>query len=136
MRIVPNLHFSGNCKDAIALYERALGARRSVLLRYRDANPLDWDPDEGEIDPDCIYHAELMIGPQRIMLSDHAGDIPPGSPISLVLLFDTAQEAQQAYAALQEGATILAPATETTYSSFFASLIDRYGVRWELMTER
>lgn len=134
MEIIPNLHFSGECEKAIDLYERALGAKRTVLLTYKDANPMDWQPSSDK-DGELVYHAELMIGDQRIMLNDYTSDIPCGTNVSLLVLFDSVQETSRAYAVLKEGAQILAPNTETTYSSFFASLIDRYGVRWELMKE-
>jgi PhnB protein len=64
MEIVPNLHFSGDCEDAIKLYERALGAECTVLLRYKEANPTDWQAShdqEGEL----VYHAEIMLGDRQ-----------------------------------------------------------------------
>ena len=45
-------------------------------------------------------------------------------------------EVKKAYEMLKAEAKILVPITETTYSSCFVSLVDRYGVRWELMKER
>ena len=39
--VAANLHFSGNCIQAIKLYETAFGAEIKVLLYNPDANPQD-----------------------------------------------------------------------------------------------
>ena len=135
MEIVPNLHFNGNCEKAIELYEQAFGAKRIVFLRYRDANPLDIDQESNNACQEYIYHAEIRIGNRRIILSDHISEIPIGINVSLLILFESVEEVKKAYDILKADAKILAPITETTYSSCFVSLVDRYGVRWELMKE-
>jgi PhnB protein len=136
MEIVPNLHFNGDCEKAIELYEQAFGATRIVFLRYKDANPLEADQEGNAECQEYIYHAEIIVGNQRIMLNDHISDIPCGINVSMLILFDSAEEVEKAYEILKAEAKILAPITETNYSSCFVSLIDRYGVRWELMKER
>ena len=135
MEIVPNLHFNGNCEEAMALYERAFGAKRTVFLRYQEADPQDFDQSENEAFRDYVYHAELLIGSQRIMLTDHLEALPAGINVSLLVSFDHIDLLMKAYAALKDGAKILSPLTQTTYSTGFVSLVDKYGVRWELMIE-
>jgi PhnB protein len=135
MDVVPNLHFNGECEKAIELYERAFGAERTAFLRYEDANPLDGDQASSEADRALVYHAEILIGDRRIILNDHPNDIPSGINVSLLISFDSVEEVKRAYEVLRADAEILSPMTETTYSSCFVSLVDRYGVRWELMKE-
>ena len=136
MEIVPNLHFNGDCEKALELYEQAFGAKRTVFLRYKDANPLDAVQGTNDASQDYIYHAEIMLGNRRITLNDHISDIPFGINVSLLILFDQVEEVKKAYEILKAEAKILTPITEITYSSCFVSLVDRYGVRWELMKER
>ena len=136
MEIVPNLHFNGDCEKALELYEQAFGAKRTVFLRYKDANPLDVDQETNDASQEYIYHAEIMLGNRRITLNDHISDIPFGINVSLLILFEHVEEVKKAYEILKAEAKILTPITETTYSSCFVSLVDRYGVRWELMKER
>ena len=135
MEIVPNLHFKGDCEAAIELYERAFGAIRTVLLRYKDANPLDQDEEANSEIQDYIYHAEITLGSRRMMLNDNTSEIPSGINVSLLILFDTVEAVENAYQVLKDGARIIVPITETTYSACFVSLVDRYGIRWELMKE-
>lgn len=135
MNIIPNLHFQGDCEKAIELYEKAFKATRTVFLRYKDADPQDFGEDLNDEKQNYVYHAEMMIGDQRMMLNDHTEDLAKGVNISLLVSFDSKEEVMEAYEILKDGARVIHPVQETNYSSCFVSLIDRYGVRWELMNE-
>ena len=135
MVIVPNLHFDGDCEKAIELYERAFKTKRTILLKNKDADPRDIDEAVNDEDLERVYHAEMLINNQRLMLNDNANELLRGTNVSLMVSFDSVEEVKAAYDVLREGARIIVPFKETTYSHGFVSLIDRYGVRWELMKE-
>ena len=135
MDIVPNLHFTGECAAALELYETAFTTQRTVFLQYKDANPLDFSQEGNQAYQDFVYHAEMMIGGRRVMLTDHLEQRQAGINVSLVILFDDLDALNKAYQTLAAGARILTPLTATTYSPGFVSLVDRYGVGWELMVE-
>ncbi len=136
MIVTPNLHFQGNCQDALKVYEKAFAGKLTVLLHYSDANPSDFSTVHlSDKEKNFIYHAEMIIGDQRFMFSDAMDEIPQGQNLSIVITFDTAEEVKNAYKALSEGSSVIYPLTETTYSSCFVSLVDKFGIRWELMTE-
>jgi PhnB protein len=130
MEIVPNLHFNGDCEKAIELYKQSFGGRITTLARRKDVNSPDADENPGH-----IYHAEMMIGSQRIMLDDADEELPGGMNVSILVSMDVQEEVEAAYEKLKDGAKILAPIGETSYSSCFVSLVDRFGVRWELIKE-
>ena len=135
--ITPNFNFDGHCAEAIALYQRAFGAQVHQLILCRDAV---WDescrnlPEERQ---NQVYHAELFIGEQRIMLCDNP-DVPfePSRSLSLMVTLDTKEQVLAAYEALAEGGEVIYPPHATPYSSCFASLVDRFGFRWGVMTEQ
>lgn len=134
LKLTPNLHFSGQCRQAMELYSRAFGASETILLSNSQADTHDYtSPEEKR---DCVYHAEMLIGGQRIMMSDSDKPTGDGHPVSLVVTFGTRREVLDAYEILSDGAEILSPIQSTTYSSCFVSLVDRFGIRWELMTEQ
>ncbi len=135
MKIIPTLHFNGDCEKAIELYERSFKGKRTVFLRYRDARPEDIDEAYTDEKLNFIYHSEMLIGDQRVILNDQTEDFPRGLNVSLLISFDRKEDVIEAYTILKDGATILTPMKETTYSSCFVSLIDRYGVRWALIKE-
>lgn len=133
IQVMPNLHFKGDCRQAIDLYAKAFGAEVKVLLSYAQANPKDFVMDDAAR-KDWVYHAEIVIGSHRLMLSDTTEDAyTAGNAFSLLVHFDTADEINAAYAALMDGATIINPMQSQTYCAYIASLVDRYGMRWELM---
>jgi len=136
MLITPNFHFNGDCAEALELYQRAFGGELTLLMHYRDADPADMSTEHmSDKEKSFVYHAEMIIGNQRFVFSDALQEIPKGQNLSIVVTFDHPDEAKSAYQALRESSILIHPITETTYSSFFVSLVDRFGMRWELMTE-
>ena len=133
IQIIPNLHFKGDCEQAIELYKKAYGAEVKTLLRYADANPQDFimnDENQGKL----IYHSEIVIGANRLMLNDTTEDsYQIGKLLSLLIHFDTEDELKTAYEIMSEGAVIINPMESQTYCACFASLIDKHGIQWELM---
>lgn len=136
MIITPNLHFQGECKEALKLYEKAFKGEITILLHYSDADPTDFSVDQLSVEEqEYVYHAEMLIGGQRFMFSDSFQEIPVGQNLSIVVTFDCEDEVKAAYEVLCGGGVIIHPLVATTYSSCFVSLVDRFGMRWELMTE-
>jgi len=133
IQVMPNLHFKSNCKQAIELYKRAYGAEVKVLLRYAEADPQDFIMDDDK-HGDLVYHSEIVIGSHRLMLNDTTeDDFMVGNSSSLLLHFDIEDECKEAYRIMSEGAVIISSMESQTYCACFASLIDKYGVRWDLM---
>ena len=135
--ITPNFHFNGKCEQAIRLYEKAFNAKVECLLRYSDANKEDYDKKLTEEQSNFIYHSEVYIGNQRIMLAD-VMDIAfkPSYALSLTVTLESKEEVIQAFNILKEGGEIIYPLHSTTYSSCTCSLVDKFGFRWIIMTEQ
>lgn len=134
--LTPVINLNGQCEEAIELYKKAFGATVTCFLRYSDADKRDYDVQLTQQQKNMIYHSEIMIGGQRIMMSDIV-DFELTKSVSefLTVTFDTVEEVKKAYEVLAEGATIIYPLQSTTYSSCMASIIDKFGFRWGLMTE-
>ena len=86
---------------------------------------------------DDIYHGELVLGDQRIIMSDHV-DIEFQVCYSnfLTIMFDTKEQVQRAYEIMKEGSTTIYPMEATPYSSCRVVFVDRFGIRWGIMTEQ
>jgi len=135
--VTPNFHFSGNCEEAIHLYEKAFETKADFILYYSDAKKEDWNIDLTEEQKKYVYHAEMKIGAQRIMFSDNISlKINKGNSFFLTITFDTKEEVEKAFNILAENGNILIPLRRTTYSSCVGTLIDKFGIRWGLMTEQ
>ena len=133
IHVIPNLRFKGNCEQAIEQYKKAYNAEVKTLLRYADANPQDFTMNN-ESQRNLVYHSEMIIGGNRLMLNDTTeDDFQTGNSLSLLVHFDTEDELKSAYIIMAEDAKIISPIASQTYCACFASLIDKYGMRWELM---
>lgn len=137
MLITPAINMSGNCEEAIHFYEEVFSAKVDFILHYSDAKPEDWKKPLTDEQKKYVYHAEMKIGNQRFMFSDTIEfEICSGNSLFIVVTFDTKEEVLEVYNALLPGSTVLVPIHSTTYSSCSANLIDKYGIRWGLMTEQ
>ena len=137
MKITPTLNLGGQCREAIHLYARAFQGHIACLITYRDANDPAYMPLLTEEQKDWVYHAELMLDGHRIIMSDHA-DIAFQTCYSnfLTIMYDTKEEVQAAYAVLKEGSTTIYPMEATPYSSCRVVFVDKFGIRWGIMTEQ
>ena len=137
LTVTPGINLAGRCEEAMALYEKAFDATTKFVMRYSDADERDWDSPLTDDQKKMVYHAEMAIGTQRVMFSDTIEGAPSkGTSLFLTITFEDAAGVKRAYEVLEEGSTIVQPMISTPYSSCFVSLIDKFGIRWVLMTEQ
>ena len=137
MQIIPTLNFGGTCREAIQMYEKAFEGKITCLITYREANDLAYMPLLIEEQKDYVYHAELVLGDQRIIMSDHV-DIEFTVCYSnfLTIMYDTKEEVQRAYEIMKEGSKTIYRMEATPYSSCRVVFVDKFGIRWGIMTEQ
>jgi PhnB protein len=137
MIVTPVINFSGNCEEAIHFYEHAFGTKADFILHYSDAKQEDWDVPLTEEQKSYVYHSEMHIGNQRVMFSDILEfKVIKGNAVFMTVTFETQEDVQRVYTILSQESTLLTPMKRTTYSSCFVNFIDKYGIRWGLMTEQ
>lgn len=124
----PYLNFDGTARQAIALYERALGARVEGLQTFADIpgnTPLEGNANR-------VMHAMLHIGGGMLMISDTGPDMPitVGNNVHVCLDFDDASEMARKFDALATGGQINMPLQDTFWGAKFGMLTDAYGIRW------
>lgn len=137
MHFVPTINFGGNCREAIQLYEKAFHGRISCLITYGEANDPAFNPLLREDQKDYIYHSELILGQQRIIMSDHVDmEFQTCYANFLTIMCDTKEEVREAYAIMKEGSKTIYPMEATSYSSCRVVFVDRFGIRWGIMTEQ
>lgn len=135
--ITPNFNFNGNCEQAIRLYEKAFNAKVECLLRYSDAKTADYDKKLTKKQSNFVYHSEVYIGNQRIMMADNIDiDFQPSRALSLTVTMETKSDVLKVFEVLKDGSEIITPIHSTTYSSCICSLVDKFGFRWVIMTEQ
>lgn len=123
----PYLILGGRARKAIALYERALGARVEALMRFGDM-----DQSCPEAQRDMVMHCTLHIGSAVVMLSDGSGDEQPPARgrVSVALQLDDVTEARQAFDALAQSGTTIQPLFDSPWGTLFGVVADEFGVSW------
>jgi PhnB protein len=126
--INPYLFYDGNCEEALAHYQKVLGAKVEMLMRSDEA-PADMKPAPGR--EKKIMHARISIDGAVLMVSDAMPEHfhkPQGFAVSLTVA-DRA-EAERKFHALCEGGSVNMPFGKTFFSQGFGMGIDRFGIPW------
>ena len=133
MQIQPYLFFDGRCDEALAFYQKALGATVEMLMRFKEnpspaANPPGSD--------DKVMHSCIRIGDAAVMASDgNCAGKPSFQGFSLSLTAKDVPEANRLFAALGEGGQVQMPFAQTFFSPGFGMVADRFGVSWMVIVE-
>jgi PhnB protein len=84
-----------------------------------------------------ILHASFTIGGMRFAMADaHPGAYEAPRGISILLGVSELAEAERIYRELGEGGTVRVPLQETFWALRFGSVVDRFGVQWEINCEK
>lgn len=133
----PYLVLDGNGKDAIAFYERAIGAEVLNMQLFKDmpANPQHPIPVELQ---DRVLNAHLKVGNINLMLSDTFPGHPYiiGTNITIALIIEDEIQTKDIFNKLQDGGEVLIPLQETFWTSLYGHVKDRFGVNWQVSTEQ
>lgn len=134
--ISPAIHLTGNCSEAISLYQKAFPLTINSIDYYRDAPP-DFDSGMSDSEEDLakVMHAELTISGSRVNMCDvKPEDVIPGNMILLNVFLDSEDDVRKAYDVLKESGKIFVELGPQFFSSMYGSVEDRFGVRWQLIS--
>jgi PhnB protein len=129
----PYLILNGRAERALALYERALGARTEIVQRFGEVHGSC-----PEAQRDLIMHAALLIGETKIMLSDGpgTGDLPPTGIVSIALHLDDVEQAHRSFDALAQNGSVVEPLFDAPWGALFGVVRDELGVSWMFNCEK
>ena len=125
------LFFDGRCEEALAFYQRALGAELTMMMRFKDAPD---GPSPGMVpagSENKVMHAALRIGETTVMASDgRCQGKPSFQGFALSITAANEAQAERTFAALADGGQIQMPLGKTFFSPRFGTVTDRFGVSW------
>lgn len=125
----PYLSFDGNCADAMRFYERTLGGKIEMMMKFSEAPPERGQP---PMQGDSIMHASMTLDGFRLMASDS----PPGMAyepmkgITVSLAYKTAAEGLKVFNALADGGQVVMPFAKTFWADGFGMVVDKFGTPW------
>lgn len=128
--IQPYLFFNGRCDEALAFYQKTLGAKVDFVMRYNESpQPVPPDAVPAGFEKK-VMHMTFRIGDNILMASDGDDDKPAFEGFSLSLTLPSEDEARRAFTALADGGQVTLPIGKTFWSPCFGMLKDRFGLAW------
>ncbi len=135
-QVEPYLFFEGRCEEALAFYEKALGAKVQMKMRYSESPEGNGACPQG-MPPGSeskIMHALFTIGEANVMASDGMNSGKAEfKGVSLSLAMDDEASVKKSFDALGEGGKVMLPLSKTFFSPSFGMVSDKFGVNWMLM---
>jgi PhnB protein len=134
MKLHTYLNFGGNCEEAFRFYEKNLGGKIEMMMRYAD------QPDPKNVPPGTekyVLYANMTIGETELMGSDVPPErFQPMRSVYLSLAVDSSEEAERIFKLLTEGGEVFMPMAETFFAHRFGMLRDRFGTSWMILHQR
>jgi PhnB protein len=128
--ITPYLDFAGRCDEALAFYQKALGAEIEMVMRFNDS-PEPTPPGMLQTGFEKkVMHSSFIVRGVRLMATDGRDDKTKFEGVMLALSVPTDAEASKAFDALADGGSIMMPLVKTFWSPCFGMLTDRFGLSW------
>jgi PhnB protein len=128
MQVQPYLMFEGRTEEALRFYEKTLGAKVEMMMRFKDSPEQDYNPPNSG---DKVMHACVRIGDTQIMASDGNCSGKAGfQGFALTLNAANPAEAEKRFNALADGGQVQMPLSETFFAKSFGMVADRFGVGW------
>lgn len=135
MKVRPYIYFYGECQDAVDLYSKAFKTNPKGIMRFSDVPPNPNMPPLPEEQKNWIIQATIQLGDDLIRLSDSfQKKNREGSPVC-VSIEGSIDEIRHAFSVLEEDGKVLNPLAKTFFSPCYGSLIDKFGVQWELAAD-
>lgn len=132
MAINPYIHFNGNAEEALGHYRDALGGELEIL-RFA-GSPAEGCAPEGW--GQKVLHGALQTKVGLILASDASSDrvSNPGDNIEIAVQVENEADAERIFTKLGQGGNISQPLAETFFSPKFGMLVDKFGIKWIVVT--
>ncbi len=132
MKVLANIDFDGECREAFTEYARILGGTVRAMMSHRDMPGMGPD-DMPEERKDRILHAWIDIGESALMGQDMQ-DFSGRKGMSVTVAADTVDEARRIFDELARGGQTAIPFGPQPWSKGFGLATDRFGVTWVIDT--
>lgn len=132
MKLIPYLHYAGNCEEALNHYKKVLDGRIEIVTRYDQPSmnaPEDYK--------NKVLHARFYFGDNTIFASDTfpGNTVTAGNAITLSLSIQE-DKATEVFNNLAAGGVVTMPFERQFWGDLFGQLTDRFGIKWMVNGEK
>ena len=131
MKVVANIDFDGDCREAFTTYARILGGNIRAMVSNRDMPEMSEGVSEDRLDR--IMHAWIDIGDQGLMGQDMQ-DFSGRKGYGVTIVADSVDEGRGIFEKLSDGGSVMIPFGPQPWSQGFGVTTDRFGVSWMVDT--
>lgn len=123
------LMFSGNCGEALDVYEKAFGVKVKGKMRYGDLPP---DPNFTVTDDEkeLILHSLLEVDGVQIMCADNREGCVMGDNMYVSVTTQDEVRMRAAWDTLKQGGKVYMKLAPSFFAKAHGSLRDRFGINW------
>ena len=126
-QLVPYLNFAGNCREAMAFYQRCLGGKLTSMT-------FGESPMAGQVPADHhnhILHSMLAADNITLMASDlmPGATMPQDGPVTLALTSRDKDEIRALFNTFAAGGNVTMPLDEAFFG-LYGEVTDQFGIRW------
>ena len=137
MKFIPYSTFEGNAEEAIQFYADALDGEILGMTRYKDApaDALGFPIPDDYLEK--VMHCALNIQGETLYFSDAFPGMPvtKGNGIAIMIACVTEEELRNTFDKLAQDGEVAMPVDKTFWGSIFGSLVDKFGIGWNLEYE-
>jgi predicted 3-demethylubiquinone-9 3-methyltransferase (glyoxalase superfamily) len=134
-KIVPNLWFDRNAKEAVDFYVDLFDGKITKTLHYpksKEEGLADFQQDfAGD-----VLTLEFELADYRFMAINASSEFKPTPAISFFYTCDTKEEMDSLWAKLTDGGQALMPLDKYPFSDYYGWGQDKYGYSWQLILNR
>ena len=128
--LIPNIHFMGNCNEAIDFYKKALGAEVKRIEYAKDAPQ---DAGLTALPPDFVMYSEVVVFGTLLNLSDGANEpVVKNDNFTFAVVLKTSEEVTSVFNGLAEGGEVVQELAPQFWSALYGMVKDRFGVTWQV----
>lgn len=131
MRIMAQLEFDGNCREAFERYAELFGGEIKTMNTLGDTKDVPLPPGSAEGNPAMVRFADLQIGDSHLLGNDlPAGQYRPLQGFNVAFHVVGPSKARCIFDGLAEGGTVDVELTKVAWAELFGMVRDRFGVPW------
>lgn len=130
----PFISFNGTCEQAFNTYKTIFGGDYTKFVRYNDVSHQEGAPVHSEEFGNQIRHIELPLNNDVSLIgcdnAESSSDLVEGNNLKICVLPENNEEADRLFQALSIDGTVKTPMSESSWGSYYGSLIDKFGIHW------
>ncbi len=128
MKFALYLHMDGRAEELMDHYIEVFDGEELFRMHYTQ----EVTEDENLLGK--IFHAEMILGEFRIYVTDSKGKVD--NIYNLVFETESLEQAKDVLHKLSKGGTLNRDMTLMSYGPMIGSVVDRFGVEWDIVVDR